>query len=231
MIAGAGNQPAAQPTSTSTSSRHVRFIFVAAEPASFAGKRGDQAYQDNGGADWRPFYPQVTRRIGSLVQNIVSDDELDFSSDELPLDKNLIKEIEKAYDERKIVVILVDGWTVACKDEYRNILQEFDQEIRPKYINCSVLVPWNEGDPENDEQKRSEIEKKVQETLSFRAQNLGHTIFYRDSIKSVEDLRTVLREVLPKIKGEMHKRVENVNSVPSTIAKPIISNETGPVGV
>ncbi|HET6974901.1 MAG TPA: FxsC protein [Pyrinomonadaceae bacterium] len=229
-------QPAAvsvnKPTQTTrTSSKHVRFIFAAAEPELFAGKRGNEAYRDNGGADWKPFYPQVTRRIGSLVQNIVSADDLDFSSDELPLDKNLIKEIEKAYDERKIVVILVDGWTVAYKDEYRAILKEFDEEIKSKYINYSVLVPWNEGDPDNDEKKKSDILGQVQQTLSFRSEKLAHTAFYHDSINTVEKLRDVLREVLVKIPSEMHKKVENVNNMPSTIAKPIVSADPGSVGV
>jgi len=221
------HQPAAK-TSVATSTKHVRFIFAAAEPAAFAGKRGDEAYRDHGGADWKPFYPQITKRIGSLVQNLVSDDELDFSSDELPLDKNLIKEIEKAYEDRKIVVIVVDGWTVLCKDEYRALLEEFDQETKPKYINCTVLVPWNEQDPENAGKKDS-IGQKVKDTLSFRSKLMSNPIFYRDSIRTVQELREVLGEVLIKIRAQMHGKVEDVNEVPKTIPRPSISNEPSAV--
>ncbi|HKU73553.1 MAG TPA: FxsC protein [Pyrinomonadaceae bacterium] len=215
------NQPA--PKTISTPAKRVVFIFAAAEPSTFAGKRDDEAYRDQGGADWKPFFPQIPKRIGTLVQNLVSDDALDLQADELPLNDNLIKEIEKAYEERKIVVIMVDGWTLVCKDEYRALLEKFDQETKPKYVNHTVLVPWNDQDPENAG-KKGLIEQMVKNTFSFRAE-MSDPIHYRDSIRSVQELREVLGEVLIKIRAKMHKNVENVNAMPRTIAQPIISNE------
>lgn len=206
--------------------KRVKFIYVAADPAAFAGQRQPEPYHQNGGPDWKPFYPQP-RRIGTLVQNIVSHDDLDFESEGVTLSNNddLVKEVEKAYDERKIVIILVDGWSMKCKPEYQTILRHFDENLLPKYINYSVLVPWNKDDPENAN-RQEEINELVKDTLRFRAVDIANPLYYRDSISTVEELRASLSEILIKIKAEMHRRVEGVKSPPGHLAKPVVSNQT-----
>jgi FxsC-like protein len=201
--------------------QHVRFVFVAGDPREFGNLRSAAPYLETGGHDWRPF-PGMSR-IGPYVQHLVSDEELDFDSDELTLSDDLIHEIEKAYQERKIVIILVDGWTLNWKIEYQNILKKLDQETKP-FINCSVLVPWNDQDPDILTQQTL-IEQTIKSTFDFRANLWKNPIFYRDSIRSIDELRDALREILTNIKAEMHKRAEGGKTVPSQIFKPIISNQ------
>jgi len=224
VVARTEPQQAASPVHVQDEPRHVRFVFVAGNPNEFGGVRSPAAYVSTGARDWRPFYPQITSRIGRFVQNFVSDEELDFDSSELLLDDNLIQEIEKAYHERKIVIILVDGWSVSWKQEYQQILQRFDRDLKPYIINCSVLVPWNESDTEVAD-RRDAIVETVRNTFDIRANVWKNPIFYRDSIRSIDELRDALREVLTHIRSEMHKRAERGRSLPSNITKPVVSNQ------
>lgn len=202
--------------------QHVRFVFVAGNPQEFGNLRTATPYLETGGRDWRPF-PGMGR-IGPFVQHLVSDDEMGFDSDELKLTDNFNQEIEKAYNERKIVLILVDGWTLNWKSKYQEILKKFDQESKPYLINCSVLVPWNENDPDFVKQQK-DIEQTLSSTFDIRANLWKNPILYRDSIRSAKDLSEAVRDVLTKIKMEMHKRAEVGKPVPSGIAKPVVSNQ------
>src|SRR6185295_3248018 len=121
-----------------TTPKHVRFFVVAADPRTFQGKRSPEPYLDSGGADWKPFLYKDSSSVGALVQNIVSEGDLSLTSDVSALDANLKEAIDKAWKERKIVILLVDGWTVDATTDSRLILAEFDRE---NYYNCSVLVP------------------------------------------------------------------------------------------
>lgn len=204
--------------------RHVRFVFVAGNPDEFDSTRAKDAYLDSGGGDWRPFYPQATTRIHALVHSLVTDDELDFKSDELPLTARLREEVEKAYDERKIVIILVDAWTVKWKPEYQQILHDFDRDLKASTINCCVLVPWNSTDGEIQDEREA-IEQTVKDTFDIRANIWKNPLFFRHAISSIDDLKDALRNVLTQIRAEMQKRVDSAKPVPASIPKPSVSNE------
>lgn len=201
------------------SPKHVRFVFVAARPNEIADLRSIDPYIENGGADWKPFFPAETASIGPFVQHIASGSDLGFTSDELSLSANLIQEIEKAWEERKIVIILVDGWTVGWQAQYQQILRQFDQR---NFYHCSVLVPWNDRDPENSA-KREAIETAVRATFDFRANLMRNPIFFRDSIRSLDELREALRDVLVRIKAEIRNRADVARPIPHEITKPTIS--------
>jgi FxsC-like protein len=213
--------PAAQPAGPParmlvTSPKHVRFVFVAADPNQFGNVRPPDPYLDNGGGDWKPFYPDMSA-IGPFVQHIVSDQELGFTSDELTFSAGLIQEIETAWKERKIVVILVDGWSVNWQQGFQDVLRDFDQR---NFLNCSVLIPWNENDPVINSQADS-ISSTLQQTFFFKSS--GNSIFYRDKIRNADELRDALRDVLTRIKAEVRKRAEVSRPLPPEISKPIIS--------
>lgn len=214
------------PSTVSVSSpKHIRFVFVAADPKHFGSVRSADPYLDRGGPDWKPFFPDMSA-IGPFVQHIVSDKELGFTSDELAFGPNLIKDIQDAWAERKIVIILVDGWSVNWDTtSYRPVLHEFDQQ---NFFNCSVLVPWNDEDPGISNQPQT-ILQTLQDTFYFRTR-AGNSIFYRDSIRKPEDLRDALRDVLTLIKAEIRKQAEVSRPLPRDINKPIISGP-GVVGV
>lgn len=203
--------------------KHVRFIFVVGDPSKFAGQRQIDAYGERA-SHWKPFYPQKTDRIGRLLQHFVSSEEMDFDSDIVEFDQDLVTVVERAYNDRKIVVLLVDGWTVSWDNDCRDILWRFDHEHKPFY-NCTVLVPWNESDLEIQDQ-RHQIIQNVRDTFDSRANLWKNEMFYRDSITSLDDLLNALRDALNSIRGELHRRVTVGKPVPGGIGKPIVSNQT-----
>ncbi len=218
--------PQQQPSVTTPgSTKHVRFIFVAADPAKFVGQRQAGGYGVKG-SHWKPFHPHVTDRIGRILQHFVSSEEMDFDSEIVEFGQDLVGVVQQAYDERKIVVLLVDGWTLSWDQDSRDILSGFERNREPFY-NCTVLVPWNEGDLEIQD-RRDEILQIVRDTFDSRANLWKNEIFYRDSITNLDALLDALRGALESIRGEMHKRAQG-KSVPGGISKPVVSNQPSQV--
>jgi FxsC-like protein len=210
--------PQDTPMQVSVSSpKHIRFVFVAADPRHFGSARSADPYLERGGPDWKPFFPDQSE-IGPFVQHVVSDKELGFTSDELAFSSNLVEDIQNAWAERKIVIILVDAWSVNWG--YQQVLQDFD---RQNFFNCSVLVPWNDEDLVTKMQGQTILDN-LQQTFYFRT-SAKNSIFYRDSIRKPEDLRDALRDILTRIKAEIRKHAEISRPLPRDINKPVI---TGP---
>jgi FxsC-like protein len=206
-------------TASLSGPKHVRLVYVAADPREFGDARSKDAYVDSGGADWKPFLPASTVRIHRLVQNLVSSDDLDFTSEELPWSPNLIAEIGAALDRRHIVVLIVDGWSVHWKGHYREVLKALDQRL--DYHWC-VLVPWNEQDPDTV-LKRQEIVAAINQTFDRHANLWRNPMFYRDAITSADGLKVALREVLTHLKDEIRKRAPVDMPVPTGPAKSLIT--------
>lgn len=208
---------------------HVRFIFVAAEPAAFGGKRSPDPYRERGRGDWKPFLPYKNEnRIFKIVQEIVLPEPLGFTSDEIVFQNqlDLKAEVENAWKQGQLVVLLVDGWTIDWDSKARKKLSDFDHSDVGGhfYYNCSVLVPWNEQD-QDTEVRRAEIEMTIKETFEFRTNILKNPIYYRDSIRTKEELREALREILTLIKAEIRVKEKVTRPLPAGSDNPTI---TGP---
>ena len=201
--------------------KHVRFVYVASSPQRFGNARIRDAYLDSGGADWKPFYPSNTTRVHRFVQSIVASDELDFTSEELAFGPNLLAEIDAAWRLRQIVVLIVDGWSVQWDPQYRAVLSQLDQRL--DYHWCA-LVPLNEQDPDYVANS-AQIAKAVNQAFDRHANLAKNPMFYRDGIKSADDLKTALREVLTFLKEEIRKRAPVDMPVPAGPSKSLI---TGP---
>jgi FxsC-like protein len=214
-VGGGGGRATAVPTGP----KHVRFVYVAADPNAFGAARGRDPYVDAGGADWKPFYPADTTRIHRLVQNFVSSDDLDLTSEELPFSKNLIREIEDAWEKRQIVVLIVDGWTVQWDKEYRDVLQLLDERL--DYHWC-VLVPRNDDDPDSA-RVRAEIDAAMNQTFDRHANLARNPLFFRDNITSSDDLKRQLGDVLIRLKEEIKKRAPVALPLPAVLSRPVLS--------
>lgn len=212
---------AARPSRLPTGPKHVRFVYVAADPGAFGAARAHDAYVDAGGADWKPFYPDDRTRIHRLVQNFVSSDDLDFTSEELPFGNNLVAEIHDAWLKRQVVVLIVDGWSVHWNAQYRTVLSELDGRL--DYHWC-VLVPRNEND-QDAARVRADIDAAVSQTFDRHANLAPNPLYYRDNIKSAADLKNQLRDVLTKLKEEIKKRAPVDMPVPAGPSRTVI---TGP---
>jgi FxsC-like protein len=212
--------PSAMPPALlNLSPTHVRFVYVAADPAQFGNARRSEAYFANGGADWKPFYPASKTRIHRAVQFVASDDDLDLTSEALPFSDNLLVDIEDACTRREIVILIVDGWSLHWGAHYRDILRRLDQRL--DYHWC-VLVPWNDDDLDSTH-IREEIRAIVDQTFDRHANLSNNPLFYQASITSEEELKKVLREKLTRLKEEIRKRAEVTMPVPAGPSKPMIS--------
>jgi hypothetical protein len=199
-------QPTPRRQITISKRDHVRFVFVAAE-------RGN----------WMPFLPDEDEAVFLIVQRTVSS-ELNFTSDELSFDDalDLRTEVEKAWSEGKLVVLLVDGGTIAGDHNSRQRLEEFDHDNDGGghfYYNCSVLVPWNDKD-QYAGALRPQIEQTIEDTFHFRTNILKNRIYYRDSIRNKVELRDALYDILIAIKAEMRKKVEVSRPLPAGSDNP-----------
>lgn len=203
-VAPAAVAPAAvAPAATAFAPKRVRFVVVAADPKQFGAARSADAYLDDGGGDWRPFWPSDTQSILPFVYNIVSDRELGFVAEDVTFGQDLRRNVEEALEQRKIVIIIVDRWSLHWRPEYQDILRKFDQG---NYINCSVIIPQNDDDREAAD-KADEIEETLRKTFEFRMNHNRDSIFFRYSIGSSQELRDVLREVVVRIKDRMRNEL------------------------
>ncbi|GKS59433.1 hypothetical protein YTPLAS18_29600 [Nitrospira sp.] len=197
--------------------RHVRFVFAALHPEHLSDGRNRNPYQDAGGPDWKPFYPDLQRRIGALAAHIVSDADLDFDSDQAQFSKGLADEVRAAFKEGKPVVVFVDRWSLYASPDYQEIFREFDEQ---NFNNCAVLLPWNPRDPELAANK-SRVDQVIRDVLRFRCQYAQSSPYYCRDVASLDELRDTLRTVLNQIQAEM-RRSAPVRNVPGGIGRPII---------
>jgi FxsC-like protein len=207
------------PTLLNLSPTHVRFVYVAADPAQFGNARRSEPYIARGGADWKPFYPASMTRVHRAVQFVASADDLDLTSESLPFSSSLLDDIEDACTRREIVILIVDGWSLYWGAHYRDILMRLDQRL--DYHWC-VLVPWNEDDPDSM-RICDEIRATLGQTFDRHANLSNNPLFYQASITSEEQLKKVLREKLTRLKEEIRKRADVRMPVPAGPGKAIIS--------
>lgn len=181
--------------------KEVLFVFVAAPPNVFEGRRDPAAYAVRGGPDWKPFYPNPSRRIGALVQEIAAAEALDYYSDELAFDGNLLNAIKQALADRKLVILVVDPWSVALREDFYLLLRNFDQL---NFYNCSVIVPGRQADLRD--QAEAAVNARLGQALYFKTR--GSATYYRGRVESVEQLRRVLEETLTLLQAEMRNAAD-----------------------
>jgi FxsC-like protein len=221
-VAGVG--VAVLPPVTHIGPKHVTFIYVAAAPQSFGAARTADPYIESGGPDWKPFYPVDKTRVHLFLQRVAAGDDLAFTSEMMPFGPSLISRIDEAWDKRQIVVVVVDPWTVhwdahRATPEYQAVLQRLDKRL--DYHWC-VLVPWNESDLEAMAE-RDRITNTVRNTFDRHANLAPNPMFYRDGIRSADELKRVLGDVLTRLKEEIKKRAPVTMPIPVGPSKSVVT--------
>jgi FxsC-like protein len=225
--AAPGAAAAPVPVSTPAGPRQVNFVYVAAHPDEIKGARAVASYADVGAGDWRPFFPTDARRVHPLMQNIASDPALDFSSIELPFGADLLQRVDEAWKQRQIVVIVVDAWSLYWDAQrpqpmYQQLLASLDGRF--DYHWC-VLVPWNEQDADTMAQA-AQIRDLVRTTFDRHARLMPNPMFYRDGIRSVDEFKAAVAEVLTRLKEEIRKTAPVLRSVPPGPSRVLVSGPT-----
>lgn len=201
--------------------KSVLFVFVAAKPKELTGiKRAIDCYGEEGGRQWAPYLPPITDAVGILAQEVAAKQKVFYN--ELPLDEKLMERLEQAEKNQEIVIIIIDPWTLRLSN-YQNIVKPYDKR---NFINCAVLIPWNEHDPETL-QARKDLEKDLKNIFIFKTE-YKLPVYYRDSILSIKDLKSKLSKTLAEIRlkliqaGEPRRKAESERFVKEAAEKGIM---------
>lgn len=182
--------------SSNTGPRFVQFVFVAGRRDELCSVRERlDPYGDDGGYDWYPYLPEVRERVGITSMSVACMEKLMFEF--VPCGDDMIVNIKKAEKENKIVVILVDTWTLRLP-RYHMPMNEYDGQRLP---NCAVLVCWNSRDEELTEAEREELRARL--NTSF----VNHIIEPNPNIFLEIDSHDELVKELPALLHKAHRRI------------------------
>jgi FxsC-like protein len=210
---------AAQPSAPAPATggpRYVQFIFVAGKRSEFIPPR-DQ-YYGNDGPDWQPYLPDLQDEVAILAQDIASREKLRYEV--VSFDADIEKKIRQADLDNKIIVVVLDTWTLQLQP-YQNWLQQLDN-IESK--NCILLIPWNPKDADTVA-NRDTLEGILEGTFPNKTTPKDPNLFI-DWVNSPDDLTTALREALFKAQS----RIIEKNQKRRIIAGPRVplATITGP---
>jgi FxsC-like protein len=181
------------------------------------------SYGSAGGWHWQPYQPPVEVKIGSLVQQLVSNFQYreillqDEDQPDLTVD-DVIRKLRVAAENDQIILLVVDVWSVYL-ERYQEFLVKFNAAIPMK--SAVVVVPWNEGDSDTVE-LREILERQLRDL--FKNQYLGtqpFSPFFKPKVTTIEDFRAILSSVLETIRigietyrAAQHPIIESGGSAP-----------------
>jgi FxsC-like protein len=220
----AGTQLAATAPAPPSIGKFAQFAFIAGRRTELEALRKDvSAYGDEGGLDWQPFRPGVEDEVSILAQEVTSQEKLRYEA--VPVDEHFAARLDQAKDERKIVVVIVDPWTLGL-DAYRQLMKELDQRVLP---NCVVVVPWNVSDSETVA-SRPHLQNVIRLSFENKAA-LEDPNLLLEGISSCKELKDEISKFFAQARLRLIS-IENVRQSASEgegrlIPKPVV---TGPGG-
>ena len=127
--------------------RYVQFVFVAGQRTELQlepRRKWLDCYGPEGGLDWKPYMPEISHEVAILAQTVASAENLRYEV--VPLDVGLQFSdcLKVAEQSNKLVVIIVDTWTLLVK-RYYTLMREYDSQ---NFLNCILVIPWNTKDDE-----------------------------------------------------------------------------------
>lgn len=137
------------PTVTSGSTegpRYVQFIFIAgSQPELKAAQRQDlEFYGQKGGSDWQPYLDAFPGTAAALANEVISQLPDGSQYEEVATTADLLKQVQLAASQDKVIVVMVDTWTLRLK-KYHELIAPLDTLDS---INCVTLIAWNDNDNE-----------------------------------------------------------------------------------
>src|SRR5262249_45649887 len=121
---------------------YVKLIFLAGSKQEMVGIKSSLEPYGESGSNWRPWLPDPRDEAGLLVEDVIQRETLNQEG-AIPLDNELGNRLDEAENSNKIVVILVDLFTLQ-NDIYRNLMRKY---VDPRKVgNYVIIVPWNPRD-------------------------------------------------------------------------------------
>lgn len=182
-----------------TSLRLAQFYYIAGKRAELAPLRTYlDCYGNRGGADWRPYMPQVDQPVGLLATSVASEENLLYEW--VRLDENLIGHLDEAAKTHTMAILIVDPWTVRLP-RYKRLMGELDQR---NYPNTAVLIPHNPDDPDLDggEMAGSDVQSLFVNRVASNGQDQ-----FANGIASPDELKSELARKLQAAKSRIEKQM------------------------
>jgi FxsC-like protein len=171
----------------------AQFVYIAAKPSELSLLRQHSApYGENGGLEWQPFLPPVDREIGMIAAEVASRER--FRYEFVTVDERLIERLSEAARANKVIVVVVDPWTVRL-DTYNQLMRELDDRNLP---GCVVVVPLNTADTESSEQHQ--LLRHAVEATFVNRQVIPDPEVFLPWISTVEDFENQLATALQRAK-------------------------------
>lgn len=172
----------------------ANFVFVAGRRSELVRVRTRvDGYGADAGWRWQPFLPE-SQVIGPLASRVAAAEGL--LPNTLPFPADLVTVVREAERKNQIVIIVVDPWT-ACLDEYRQLLQAYDEV---NVINSTVIVPWNTVD---DELPGSESKLREALRTAFRRVRVLDASRLRDDIHNCDEFAEALVAAFADIRSRL----------------------------
>jgi|ERR1022692_698558 FxsC-like protein len=187
------NPFAKAPKSAGKTIKHAMFSYVAGRPEELPAELSERYGTD--GKEWRPFHPECTDPVGIMAQEVAAKQKLFYK--DLPLDGELVKRIREAEDNKEVVIVVVDPWSVQVKS-YEQYMRSYDKN---NFDNSAVLIAWNSPDGGTDAQRKM-LRKHLSDTFKHHAVG-RRSIYYVDSINSHHDFRSALAKTISRLRANL----------------------------
>ncbi|MBD3946161.1 FxsC protein [Nocardioides ganghwensis] len=179
----------------------AQFVYVAARTEELTGLREERlAYGELGGLDWQPFRPPVEDEIGIIAQAITAREK--FRYDRVEIGDDLAERLSAATEENKIVVVVVDPWTVRL-ESYRRLMRDLDRHNLP---TCVVIIPFNDTDAETVRDR--EVLRSVIEATFVNRNLVPDLETFIVGVASKDDLEAKLSTALASAKSRVLRRYQ-----------------------
>jgi FxsC-like protein len=180
--------------------QYADFVYVAASRSEIqtqlteAQERIDY-YGSRGGLDFKPYYPVPPKTAGLFGQDIATKEG--FYHLPVPLSNNLVGQIRDARLNNRIVIIIVDTWTLKIP-AYQLLVQQYD-DLDP--LNSSMLIVWDNKDGTTIS-NRAALENTIRLTFPVKVGRKEGLVF-NSNIGSQSDLEKFLPVALQELKAKI----------------------------
>ncbi|MBI4662048.1 MAG: TIR domain-containing protein [Verrucomicrobia bacterium] len=199
--------------------RKALFVIVAGLSTQYEGVRNMRGcYDPEDVGFWRPFDPDMDKAVSMMCLDAAQPEHV--FPDVLPPTPDLVEMIREADKTNRIVILLVDGWSVRIKS-FKQILEAYNAAPEA-FVNCGILITWNEKDPETMCQQ-STLLSELGQTLS-RCVGSNQCSYFEHDIRSPGKLEEHIRSAIAEIRKRLIRKNLVLGRVRSDRTLPLISS-------
>jgi FxsC-like protein len=187
--------------------RYVQIVLVAGTKAEFELQpetrepppiRANRDFYGPTPLEWRPYRPAEERRAVSIATEVTAVQDLLLAGAPVPLDEGLIDRLREAGSRNRIVVLLIDTWTLRIQRHF-DLLRQVDSATD---INTAVLVLWDAD--EETSRWEPQLAKLVTQTCFHRSRRTDARVLV-SPVRNAEEFRRDLGDALDAAKRRMRE--------------------------